>query len=107
LRGLGGANDWLASPRLTMMNWLKDSLVEGFPSGQTFYDLRGHVRIAWPGVIMQAELAPANTSDIQMALHVLERAKGISLADRNYWSPRLFERLRKKGIGSGWTLSGH
>jgi hypothetical protein len=65
---------------------------------QTFYGLRGHVRIAWPGVIMRAELAPANTSDVHMAPHVLERAKGVSLADRNYWSPRLFERLRSRGL---------
>ena len=65
---------------------------------QTFYGLRGHVRIAWPGVIMRAELASANTSDVHMAPHVLEGAEGVSLADRNYWSPRLFERLQGQGL---------
>ena len=52
-----------------------DELAEGFPSIQTFYGLRGHVRIAWPGVIMRAELAPANTSDVRMAPHVLEETR--------------------------------
>ena len=33
-----------------------------------------------------------------MAPHVLDNAKGVSLADRNYWSPRLSDRLRKRGL---------
>ena len=65
---------------------------------QTFYGLRGHIRIAWPGVIIRAELAPANTSDVQMAPCLLDGADGWALADRNYWSPRLFERLRERGL---------
>jgi len=47
---------------------------------------------------MRAELASANTSDVHMAPHVLEGAEGVSLADRNYWSPRLFERLQGQGL---------
>lgn len=65
---------------------------------QTFYGLRGHLAVSWPGVITEAELAPANTSDIAMAPHVLGRRRGWSLGDRNYWSPRLFERLRRQGL---------
>jgi len=65
---------------------------------QTFYGLRGHVRITWPGVIIRSELAPADTSDVRMAPCLLDRASGWALADRNYWSPRLFERLQQNGL---------
>ena len=61
---------------------------------QTFYGLRGHVAITWPGVIQSAELAPANTHDTKVAPHVLSEARGWALADRNYWSPDLFRRLK-------------
>jgi hypothetical protein len=60
---------------------------------QTFYGLRGHVAVTWPGVIHTAELAPANTHDLEMAPHVLYGARGWALADSNYWSPGLFDRL--------------
>ena len=66
---------------------------------QTFYGLRGHVRIAWPGVIVRAELAPADKHDVHLAPCLLDRAGGWALADRNYWSPWLLERLRRKGLG--------
>ena len=65
---------------------------------QTFYGLRGHVRIAWPGVIVRSELAPADTSDVRMAPYLLDQADGWALADRNYWSPQLFQRLSQKGM---------
>jgi hypothetical protein len=65
---------------------------------QTFYGLRGHVAVTWPGVIRTAELAPANTHDTEMAPHVLYGAKGWTLADSNYWSPDLFERLEKGSL---------
>jgi len=70
---------------------------------QTFYGLRGHVAVTWPGVtwpgvtwpgvIHTAELASANTNDLEMAPHVLYGARGWALADSNYWSPGLFDRL--------------
>lgn len=31
---------------------------------QTFYGLRAHLRVCWPGVIVDAELAPANAHDL-------------------------------------------
>lgn len=65
---------------------------------QTFYGLRGHVAVMWPGVIRSTELAPANTHDTEMAPHVLYGARGWALADRNYWSPDLFEQMEKEGL---------
>ncbi len=65
---------------------------------QTFYGLRAHVAVSWPGVIRTAELAPANTHDTRMAPHVLYGAKGWALADRNYWSPDLFERMERERL---------
>ena len=70
---------------------------------QTFYGLRGHVAVTWPGVtwpgvIHTAELASANTHDLEMAPHVLYGARGWALADSNYWSPGLFDRLEEDGL---------
>lgn len=65
---------------------------------QTFYGLRAHVAVFWPGVIRSAELAPANESDVAMAPKVLQDTRGWVLADRNYWSPELFETLEEKDI---------
>ena len=61
---------------------------------QTFYGLRAHLRVCWPGVIVAVDLAPANTHDLPMAEELLEDAQGgWALGDRNYWSPELTERL--------------
>jgi hypothetical protein len=65
---------------------------------QTFYGLRAHLRVCWPGVIVDAELAPANAHDLPLAEELLEGAKGWALGDRNYWSPDLIERLGKEGL---------
>lgn len=65
---------------------------------QTFYGFRWHLKISWPGVITQVELAPANVSDKAMAPKVLEGASGWALGDRNYWSPQLRDDLREAGV---------
>jgi hypothetical protein len=60
-----------------------------------------HLRICWPGVIVDMNLAPANVHDLHMAEELqLEGggAKGGALGDRNYWSPRLTERLKVEGL---------
>lgn len=54
---------------------------------QTFYGFRWHLRVCWPGVIRAVVLAPANISDLEMALPLLGKARGWALGDRNYWSP--------------------
>ncbi len=65
---------------------------------QTFYGLRGHLRVCWPGVIVEADLAPANVHDLRMAEELLEEADGWALSDRNYWSPPLMEKLKEGGL---------
>lgn len=65
---------------------------------QTFYGLRAHLRVCWPGVIVEAELAPANVHDLHLAEELLEGTQGWALGDRNYWSPDLAERLEDEGL---------
>ena len=65
---------------------------------QTFYGMRAHVRICWPGVICGTSLAPANVHELAVAEELLKEAKGWALGDRNYWSPELTERLKEKGL---------
>ena len=80
-----------------------DELVEGIPSVQTFYGLRAHVAVFWPGVIRNAELAPGDVSDVAMAPEVLYGVRGWALADRNrrnfcVWSPELTEKLKEGDV---------
>ena len=66
---------------------------------QTFYGLRAHLRVCWPGVIVQTDLAPANVHDLRLAEELLREAQeGWVLGDRNYWSPDLTERLEEEGL---------
>ena len=59
---------------------------------QTFYGLRAHLRMCWPGVIVEMDLAPANVHDLRMAEELLPLEEGgWALGDRNYWSPKLAE----------------
>jgi hypothetical protein len=67
-------------------------------SKQTFYGLRAHLRVCWPGVIVEVDLAPANVHDLRLAEELLEDAEGWALGDRNYWSPELVERLGEEGL---------
>jgi hypothetical protein len=52
---------------------------------QTFFGLRAHLRICWPGVIVGLCLTPANVHDLAGAQELLEQQHGFVLADRNYW----------------------
>jgi hypothetical protein len=66
---------------------------------QTFYGLRAHLRVCWPGVIVEMELAPANVHDLRLAEELLQEAQeGWVLGDRNYWSPELTKRLGEEGL---------
>ena len=62
---------------------------------QTFFGVRAHLRICWPGVITDFELAPANIHELAVAEQFLSGLSGWALGDRNYWSPKLAERLRE------------
>lgn len=54
---------------------------------QTFYGLRTHLRVRWPGVICAVSLAPVNVHELSVAEELLEGTEGWALGDRNYWSP--------------------
>ena len=65
-----------------------------------FYGLEGHLRVAWPGVIVEATLAPADVHDRWVAESDLLGgvAEGaFVVGDTNYWSPVLREDLAGRG----------
>ena len=66
-----------------------------------FYGLAGHLRVAWPGVIVEATLAPAREHDRWVAEHDLLAGVGegsVVVGDTNYWSPALGEGLAAYGV---------
>lgn len=65
---------------------------------QTFYGLRVHMRVAWPGVITSFGLAPANVHEQELVPYLAAGTQGLLLGDRNYWAPALKEALRKTGV---------
>ena len=69
---------------------------------QTYLGLRAHLRVCWPGVIVDGRLVPANVSDLAMGADLLAGVAGWVLADRNYGSVRLAEQVHAQG---GWLLA--
>jgi hypothetical protein len=69
---------------------------------QTYLGLRAHLRVCWPGVIVDGRLAPANLSELAVGEELLAGVGGWTLADRNYGSPRLAKQLESQG---GWLLA--
>jgi hypothetical protein len=69
---------------------------------QTYFGFRAHVRLAWPGVIVDCTVAPANIHDMEGAEELLEHVHGWALGDRNYWNPEAFERLHQNDL---WLLA--
>jgi hypothetical protein len=65
---------------------------------QTFLGLRAHLRVGWPGVIVDFRLAPANVHELQVAEELFEGVGGWVLGDRNYWKPELAEKGRLQGL---------
>jgi hypothetical protein len=65
---------------------------------QTYHGLRLHLRIAWPGVITAATLAPANEADLAVAAQLLAGLVGWALGDKGYWSPDLRAELAPGGL---------
>jgi Transposase DDE domain len=65
-------------------------------SGGVFYGLCGHLRVAWPGVIVEATLAPADVHDRWVVESDLLSGVGegaFVVGDTNYSSPALAEEL--------------
>ena len=65
---------------------------------QTYYGLRPHLRIAWPGVVTAATLAPANEADLAVAPQLLAGLAGWALGDKGYWSPVTRVQLAADGL---------
>lgn len=65
-----------------------------------FYGFRVHLRIAWPGVVVAASLAPANEHDRWVVEDDLLDgfAEGWLVGDTNYWSPTLTEELARRHV---------
>src|SRR3982751_527471 len=65
---------------------------------QTYYGLRLHLLVAWPGVITAATLAPANEADRAVAPQLLAGLTGWALGDKGYWSPALRAEFAPGGL---------
>ena len=60
-----------------------------------FLGMRAHVIVAWPGIIVRANVCGADTHDLHLAERLLEgMGRGWVLADRNYWSPNVRDQLQ-------------
>jgi len=71
----------------------KDTLVR-----QTFYGLRVHVRLEWPGVITRFGVAPANVHELAVVPALAEQTTGTLVGDRNYWSPTTTAEWRRHSV---------
>jgi hypothetical protein len=71
----------------------KDTLVR-----QTFYGLRVHVRLEWPGVITRFCVAAANVHELAVVPVLAEQTSGTLVGDRNYWAPALAAEARTSGV---------
>lgn len=71
----------------------KDTLVR-----QTFYGLRVHVRLEWPGVIVRFCVAPANAHELTALPTLAEQTVGTLVGDRNYWSPATTTEWQQLGV---------
>ncbi len=70
-------------------------------SKSPFYGMEGHLKVAWPGVIVGASLAPANVHDRWVGEYdLLEgvREGSVVVGDTNYSSPILGESLASYGV---------
>ena len=86
--------------RATFCRRLQENSSYGYDpvARQTFYGMRAHLRISWPGVISAFELAPANIADPMMAPEILDGVRGWALGDRAYWSPPLRAELTERAL---------
>ncbi|HEX9035648.1 MAG TPA: IS982 family transposase [Ktedonobacterales bacterium] len=65
---------------------------------QTFYGLRVHVRLEWPGVIARFCVAPANVHELTALPALTEQTAGALVGDRNYWSPTTTAEWQPHGV---------
>jgi Transposase DDE domain len=77
--------------------WGRDEVIK-----QTYLGLRAHLRVCWPGVIVEGRLTPANVSDLAVGEQLLQAVAGWVLADRSYGSQSLADQVADQG---GWLLA--
>jgi Transposase DDE domain len=65
---------------------------------QTFYGLRVHVRLEWPGVMVRFCVAPANAHELTALPALTEQTVGTLVGDRNYWSPATTAEWQAHGV---------
>src|ERR671921_302647 len=65
---------------------------------QTYYGLRLHLRVVWPGIVTAASLAPANVADAAVAPELLRDALGWAVGDGAYRNPALQAALAADGL---------
>jgi hypothetical protein len=65
---------------------------------QTFYGLRVHVRLEWPGVLVRFCVAAANVHELAALPACSANAGGIVVGDRNYWSPATTAEWQTQGV---------
>lgn len=71
----------------------KDTLVR-----QTFYGVRVHVPLEWPGVITRLGLAAANVHELAVLPALTEQTRGTLGGDRTYWSPKVAAQWHQHGV---------
>jgi DDE family transposase len=86
------ARAWRCRRLRELAGWGHDEVAK-----QTYLGLRAHLRVCWPGVIVEGCLAPAGVSDLAVGTELLAGVAGWVLADRNYGSSRLAEQLAVQG----------
>jgi hypothetical protein len=71
---------------------------KGTLARQTFYGLRVHVRLEWPGVITRFCVTPANAHELTAVPALAEQTQGTLVGDRNYWSPATTAEWQALGV---------
>ena len=71
---------------------------------QTFYGLRAHLRVCWPGVIRGLSLAPADIHDLHVAEELLEGVEGWALGTGTTTVPSSPSGFLAKGCAC-WRLT--
>ncbi len=65
---------------------------------QTYYGLRLHARVVWPGILTAASMTPANVADAAVAPELLRDAVGWAVGDGAYRNPALQAALAADGL---------
>jgi hypothetical protein len=71
---------------------------------QTFYGLRVHLRVCWPGVIVDVDLAPANAHDLHLGRGTARRRKGLGFGGQKLLECRPHRATRRQRIAFAGSL---